>query len=256
MIQLLKTFTNPIVWILFLMILGLILTRRLAQKRRYRIGRCALFLGMCILFLLSTKPMSELLIYSLEYQFPVPSDEILTTLDSVAILGGGMYTPQGFRKYPELSNAAYSRLCSGVRIFKRSSAETLALSGGGPGNGVMGEAEVMEALALELGVPENRIVVETTSQNTMQNGVELAKLLSSAQSKRIGLVTSALHMSRSIKVFRKQFPNDTIVPVPVNYIYSPDWSNLGSYMPSPEALLKSHYAIHEWIGMVWYAIRF
>ena len=90
----------------------------------------------------------------------------------------------------------------------------------------------------------------------MENGAELAKLLSSKQAGRIGLVTSALHMPRSVQVFRKQFPNDTIVPIPVNHLYSPDWGNLRNYMPSPTTLYHSNNALHEWIGMVWYVIRY
>lgn len=252
----LKTFATPIVWVFALMVLGLILTRRLPKKRQYRLGRWALLLGMCILFFMSTRPMSELLVYSLECQHQLPSDEALSTLDIVAILGGGMYNPTGFRTYSELSGIAYSRLFNGVRTFKRSRAEILALSGGSPPHVVKSEAEVMGALALELGVPEDRIVTETKSRNTMENGAELAKLLSSAKARRIGLVTSALHMPRSVKVFRRQFPNDTIVPVPMNSIYSPDWDSLRSYIPSSESLAKSNDAIHEWIGMVWYAVRY
>ena len=256
MMRLLKTLATPVVWILALMVLGFVLTRRLPNKRRYRLGRYALLLGMCILFLLSTKPMSELLVYSLECQHQLPSDEVLSSLDIVAILGGGMRIPGGFRTYSDLSGRAYSRLYNGVRIFKRSSAEILALSGGSSNDSVESEAEVMKALALELGVPESRIVAETNSQNTMENGAELAKLLSSAKARRIGLVTSALHMPRSVKVFRELFPNDTIVPVPVDHLYSPDWDDLKSYIPSPDTLAKSNYAIHEWIGMVWYFIRY
>ena len=74
--------------------------------------------------------------------------------------------------------------------------------------------------------------------------------------RRVGLVTSALHMTRSVKVFRKNFPNDTIVPVPVNHIYSPNWNNLRGYIPSSANLWESNNALHEWIGMVRYVIRY
>ena len=255
MIELLEEFATPVVWILILMGLGLILTRRLPKKSRYQLGRWALLLGVCILFLLSTKPMSAWLVYSLECQYRVPSDEVLSTLDIVVILGGGMYPREGFRMWSELSGPAYSRLCNGVRIFKQSSAGTLVLTGGGPKD-IESEAEVMKVLALELGVPESRIIIETRSKNTKENAVNLIKPLSSTQARRIGLVTSALHMPRSVKVFRETFPNDTIVPVPVNYLYSPNWSDPDNYIPSAETLAKSHYALHEWIGMVWYAIRY
>ena len=211
---------------------------------------------MCILFLFSIKPVSNLLVYSLECQYQLPSDEIMSNLDVVVILSGGMYMSGGFREYPELGGVTYSRLFNGIRIFKQSGARTLALCGGSLIPNTESEAEVMKALALELGIEENKIITETESHNTMENAVELAKLLSSTEKRRIGLVTSALHILRSEKAFRKQFPHDTIVPIPVNYIFSPDRYNLGSFVPSADAFATSNNAIHEWIGIIWYFMRY
>ncbi|MFZ2146131.1 MAG: YdcF family protein [Sedimentisphaerales bacterium] len=256
MTELLKSIASPIVWVLALMFLSLILTRRLPKTLRYKLGRWSLFLGMCILFLFSIEPISNLLVYSLEYQYKLPSDEILSNLDVVVILGGGMRTSGGFRKYPEARGVTYSRLFNGIRIFKQSGARTLVLCGGSPIQSNESEAEVMEALALELGVQQSKIITETKSRNTMENAAELAKLLSSTEKRRIGLVTSALHILRSEKAFRKQLPNDTIVPIPVNYIYSPDRHNLRSFVPSTDVFLMSDFAIHEWIGIIWYFTRY
>jgi uncharacterized SAM-binding protein YcdF (DUF218 family) len=114
----------------------------------------------------------------------------------------------------------------------------------------------MKALARELGVREDQIITETRSRNTMENAAELASLLPSTQGRRIGLVTSALHMSRSERVFNKKFAHDTIVPIAVNYVYSPDWRDLRGLVPSTDALLDSNCAIHEWLGMVWYLIKY
>jgi len=254
--ELLKSIATPIVWVLALMFLDLILTRKLSKKLRHKLGRCSLFLGMCILFLFSIKPVSNLLVYSLECQYQLPSDKILSNLDVVVILGGGMYNSGGFREYPELGGISYSRLFNGVRIFKQSGAKTLAVCGGSQIPSTESEAEVMETIALELGIQESQIITETKSRNTMENAGELAKLLSSTEKKRIGLVTSALHILRSEKAFRKQFPNDTIVPIPVNYIYSPYQHNVRSFVPSTDSLSMSNNALHEWIGIIWYFTRY
>lgn len=256
MTVLLKSIATPIVWVLGLMFFCLILTRKLPKKLRYKIGRCSLFLGMCILFLFSIKPVSNLLVYSLECQYQLPSDEILSNLDVVVILGGGMHMSGGFREYPEVGGVTYSRIFNGIRIFKQSGARTLALCGGSLIPSTESEAEVMKALALELGIQESKIITEAESRNTMENAAELAKLLSSTEKRRIGLVTSALHMLRSEQSFRKEFPNDTTVPIPVNYIYSPKRYNLRSFVPSADALSTSNNAIHEWIGIIWYFMRY
>jgi len=249
MTELLKSLANPIVWVLVFMALGLILIKQPAKKRRFKLGKCALFLGISILFLLSIEPVSNLLIYCLECQYKLPSDEVLSDLDMVVILGGGAHLAGGFREHAEASGPTYARVFNGVRIYKQSGAKTLALCGGS-------EAGVMKRLACELGVQESEIITETKSGTTMENAAELAKLHRPAEQRRIGLVTSAFHMLRSEKTFKKQFPNDTIVPIPVNYIYSPDWYKPEGFVPSSSTLLKSNYAIHELIGIVYYSIRY
>lgn len=248
MVVLLKSLATPIVWVLVLMTLSLILIIRPTKKLRFKLGKCALFLGICILFLLSIEPVSNLLIYCLECQYKLPSDEVLSDLDMVVILGGGMNISGGLREHAEARGLTYARVFNGVRIFKQSGARTLVLCGG--------SAVVTKELARELGVEENKIITDTISDSTMEHTIELAKLLPPAEQRRIGLVTSALHMLRSEKTFKKQFPNDIIVPIPVNYIYSPEWYFPRHWIPSAKTLLNSNYAIHEWIGIVYYSIRY
>jgi uncharacterized SAM-binding protein YcdF (DUF218 family) len=258
MIELLKSLTTPIVWVLLLMALCLTLTIRSPRKLRFKLGRLALFLGMCILFLFSIDPGANLLCYYLECQFKLPPEEVLSTLDIVVILDGGVRTSGGLREYPEAEGSTYARLFNGVKVFKRCGAATLALCGGGERRSTDNAAEVMKALAIELGVQKSKIMTETKSRNTMQNAAELAGLLPSAKRRRIGLVTSALHMLRSEKVFKKQFPDDTIVPIPVDYISkrAPNVPKLRYLIPSTDALSDSNNAIHEWIGIAWYFIRY
>jgi len=249
MIVLLKSLATPIMWVLILMVLCLILIMRpTKKKKRFKFGKYALFLAIFILFLLSIEPVSNLLIYYLECRYDVPSEEILADADMMVILGGGMNIAGGLRENAEARGLTYARMFNGVRIYKRSGATKLALCGG--------SAEVMKELAVELGVEESRIITETGSQTTMENASELAKLLPPAEQRRIGLVTSALHMFRSEKAFKKQFPNDVIVPVPVNYIYCPEWYYPRHWIPSAKTFLHSNYAIHEWIGIVYYSIRY
>ena len=190
MTELLKSLANPIVWVLVFMALGLILIIRPAKKLRFKLGKCALFLGISILFLLSIRPVSNLLIYCLECQYKLPSEEVLSDLDMVVILGGGAHLAGGFREQAEASGPTYARVFNGVRVYKQSGAKALALCGGT-------EAGAMKKLAYELGVEESEIITETKSGTTMENAAELAKLLRPAEQRRIGLVTSALHMLRS-----------------------------------------------------------
>ena len=256
MVHLLKSACTPIVWSLALIVLGLILAKCLRKRSAPKLGWLLVLSGLLILYLFSISPVSRLLAYSLESRYRLPSDEILATLDTVIILSGGMNASGGLRGYPEMGGITYSRLVSGVNIFKRSSAKTLIVSGGGPVRSPESEGEVMKALAIELGVPDSQIIAETESHNTMEQAVILAELLSATKGKRIGLVTSALHMMRSERAFESRFPDDTIVPIPVNYLYIPPECDIKSIIPSAGELATSTGAVHEWIGMIWYAIRY
>jgi uncharacterized SAM-binding protein YcdF (DUF218 family) len=112
----------------------------------------------------------------------------------------------------------------------------------------------MEGLAMELGVQEDEIITEDSSQNTMENAAQLKKLLSEQEQNRIGLVTLALHMVRGERVFKKVFPEYTIVPVPVGYQFNhlKKSKPLENFIPSSGSLQISRDALHEWIGMIWY----
>ena len=67
-------------------------------------------------------------------------------------------------------------------------------------------------------------------------------------------VRSALHMVRAERVFKKVFPEYTIVPVPVGYQfnYLKKSKPLENFIPSSGSLQISRDALHEWIGMIWY----
>ena len=256
MVHLLKSACTPIVWVLALVALGLIFLKCSRKKSTPKLGWFLVFSGLLVLYFFSINPVSRLLVYSLESRYRLPCDEVLATLDVVIVLGGGMRASGGFREYPEMGPITYSRLVNGVNIFKRSGAKTLILSGGGPIRTTESEGAVMKALAIEMGVPDSQIITETKTHNTMEQAVELAELLSATKAKRIGLVTSALHMMRSERTFKGRFGDDTIVPIPVNYLYVPLECKITSIIPSASELVTSTAAVHEWIGMAWYPIRY
>jgi len=71
---------------------------------------------------------------------------------------------------------------------------------------------------------------------------------------RIILVTSALHMRRSVKCFERG--EIKIIPAPVNYILGKEPLNILDFLPHAGALSNSFYAIHEWIGLIYYGLGF
>lgn len=256
----LKSFATPILWILVLLVLGLILTRRTRRGEAkpgafWRVGRLLLLVGIVLLVAFSLNPVANLLTYPLEARYQPPPPEALRGLDVVVVLGGGSYPSGGLRQEAELGSYTFPRFYHGVRIFRESQATLLAFCGGAPRKGAESEAATMKVMALRLGIPEEKILAETTSRNTFENLANLAGMLPAGQGRRIGLVTSATHMWRACQVCAGRFSHNTIVPIPVHYTYNPAGWSRGSFVPSANNLAQSTVALHEWIGLIWYAVR-
>lgn len=254
-----KSFTTPLMWSLVLLVLSLILTRPGRKKQLFGMGRWSLLIGTALLFAFSLNPVANLLAYPLEsqYQFPLlagASDDS-PLLDIVVVLGGGVYPPGPLRPQAELSRYSYPRFYHGVRIFRQSHAQLLAFCGGPIREGVVSEGETMKVMAVGLGVPEEKILAETTSRTTFENIANLRRLLPAGQNRRIGLVTSAIHMRRAYGVLCRQFPDEIIVPIPVQAIYDPRGWDVRGLLPNADNLDRSAMALHEWIGLVWYKLR-
>lgn len=256
MVGLLKSLSTPIVWILAFLIFGLMLTGKLRKKPRLNVGWYFLILATCILCLLSVTPVSNLLVYSLECQYQFPPREVLEKVDIMVILGGGVEASDGFRRYPEASGTTYFRIFNGVKVFQQSGAKVLVLSGAGEQRNGETNAEVVKDIAIALGISEDKIITEGKSHNTMEHAIELAKLFPPEERMRIGVVTSALHMPRAVQAFSKKIPPNAVVPIPVGYIYSPLKYSFENLIPHSDAFSTSSYAIHEWVGMLWYGITY
>ncbi len=250
-----KSFTTPLVWALVLLVLGLALTRPGRRKRLFAAGRLLLLLGIVLLAGLSLKPVANCLTYPLESRYPQPAPEALGELDIVVVLGGGMHPAGQLRREAELDEFSYPRFCQGVRVFRQNNVGLLAFCGGPPRAGAQSEAETMKTIALHLGVPAEKILTETQSHNTFENLANVARLLPAGQGRRIGLVTSAVHMRRSLGVCARHFPHDMVVPIPVDFSYDPTGWSQRSIVPTIGNLEQSSSALHEWIGLVWYQLR-
>ncbi len=254
--MLIRSLSTPVVWVLLLLVAGLVLTRWQHGRRLFKFGWWLMLFGFLVLLIASLEPVGNLLVYSLEHQYASPTPETLQSLNLIVVLGGGMYPSGGLREYPDLGREAYPRLYRGVQFFKQSGADAIAFCGGPPRPGEESEAQVMESMALTLGVPAERMIVEADSHNTMQNATNLAALLPKVQGRRIGLVTSATHMMRSKDVFERVFPQDTIVPIPVYFTYYPAIGIQERLTPRVAHLERTTVALHEWIGLLWYAVRY
>ena len=120
--------------------------------------------------------------------------------------------------------AAKYRVPVAVDAYKAGRASKIMLCGGALRDfpvGKCSEAEHMCQAVLELGVAEENVILENSSQNTVENIlfalVELQRTFWLNKVRSVLLVTTAYHMRRSLAIARYLFPEHiAIVPCPAN----------------------------------------
>lgn len=242
-----KGFTDPIFMIFILLLISLVLS-----FINYRKKNSILILGLAILLLygLSIRPVANYLTYYLEkdyFRTSVPAEK---NIDVIVVLGGGVHDVQALNNtFPSESSAA--RIVHGVEIFNKYGAKYLICAG--KGTAKMLEGEVMAQMALALGVPKEKIIVDAKSNNTWEHAVELNKMFVN-KNIHVVIVTSGYHMKRAEKEFKKYFNNT--IPLPASYSYSsPSDKNMLKYIPQTAALNATAIALREIVGSIWYEMK-
>jgi uncharacterized SAM-binding protein YcdF (DUF218 family) len=149
------------------------------------------------------------------------------------------------RKNVQMGEAA-ERMTEGLRLAKLYPEAKLIFSGG---SGVvfgnqMTEASLAEKFYEELGIPKSQLILENQSRNTKENA-ELTKPLVQ-NDKTIILITSALHMPRSMRYFKQMGLNP--LPYPVDYHTRIDGKDKWAIMRNNIRLLD--ITMHEYYGLV------
>ncbi|NEQ49307.1 MAG: YdcF family protein [Leptolyngbya sp. SIO3F4] len=221
----------------------------------------AIAAALLILFSSSNTLIAARFVQTLEWQY-LPPDPV-PAAEAIVVLGGSTYTQSPPRPWVEVSEAG-DRVLYGVKLYQDGFAPLLVFSGGRiawKGSGAS-EAEDMTEIALAMGVPERNILRENDSLNTYQNAVNTAKILQQRQINNILLVTSAIHMPRSMAIFEKQ--GFKVTPTPTDYWVSQKFLeemrgiSLGTFLyvlPDTVALDFFTRALKEYIGLGVYRLR-
>jgi uncharacterized SAM-binding protein YcdF (DUF218 family) len=221
------------------------------------------FIGaaLIILFLSGNTWVSNWLAQSLEWQ-NIPTAE-LPTADAIVILGGGIRSQAYPRPDVDFSEAG-DRVWYGASLYRAGKAPKIIVSGGRIAwkGGGSPESEDLTKLLVTMGVPARDIIPEGESMNTRDNGVYVQKILKANNFKTILLVTSAIHMPRSMAIFKHL--GIKAIAAPTDYRVSQlelDEPNLQtesvilSLMPDDEHLSVTTQAIREYIGMWVYKVK-
>ena len=96
-----------------------------------------------------------------------------------------------------------ARADTAAKAYEQGMAKNVVVCGGRLPGHALSEADVMARLLEERGVPENGIVRENKSQDTMENMRFAAKILGGAKGKCVLVVTSDYHLRRSVMTARR-----------------------------------------------------
>jgi len=232
---------KPIIWIAFLLILGV-----LSRKRG------PLYLALLLLALFSNPGLYQRCMRAWELPYQQLPDQATYTYG--VLLGG--YLDQG-RSGPQdgLSvGSSGNRLIHTLPLLHKQRLDTLILSGGS--GAVFGPQPREAVLASDFLRQQNihtPIILERKSRNTAENAAYTARLLPSDPDTLL-LITSAFHMRRAAACFRKQglsirqYPVDSFSTTTTNDLWQ--W-----YLPAAQIISDWEKLIKEWVGYVVYKIN-
>jgi uncharacterized SAM-binding protein YcdF (DUF218 family) len=241
---LLKPFTLS----LLLLSAGIVL---LLSRKRQKMGRSLIVFGLVLLVLLSIPLVPNEIARRLEYCHPpiVRAEDIPDDIAWVVVLSGASidnaYVPITSRNIRDTLH----RVVEGVVLAEKLPKAKLLLSGGAVFDAGTA-SKVMAEMAFELHFPADRIVTESKSLDTEDQAAIIANIVGK---ERVLLVTSALHMPRSVMLF-KAYGMDPL-PAPTAHISTTRPRLLSMLFPSAGALAMTENVAHELIGMAWFKLK-
>jgi len=245
----------PLPLCLLVSFLGLFL---LWRGKRELTGKVLVTIGLVALTILSYGPVSRALNATLDCRFEVyktnsGSQRAVKTgkrVKYIVVLAGGHNSDPSIPISGRLYCHPLIRLMEGIRVFRQNPGSRLVLSGCGAFDPVP-EANVLADVARFLGIDKKDMILESGSYDTKDQARLIKQIVGSQP---FVLVTSAIHMPRSMALFRKQgmYP----IPAPAGQTARARQSlTPGSFFPNSTSLENSSNAFHEYLGLIWARLR-
>ena len=179
----------------------------------------------------------------------VPSGRI-----AIVLLGGGTDTVHGWNG-AVLANPAedgLERVLEASRVFRLTNADWVISSGGSLDPRKERDAITMRDQLVRIGVPADRILLEADSQTTHDQAVLVAPMLRKLGAQQVILVTSDIHMPRSLGTFRVSGVNAIPAVAPSTMATA---RFVKRFLPSVEGFERSQQLAHELVGIPYYAVH-
>lgn len=225
--------------------------------------------GSLLLLLLlwgaSSKPVVDLLAAPLELQYkPFEAVSKHIRLQHIWVLGCNHQDSDFLPLSSQLEPCSLARVSEGVRLWQQQPSALLHLSGHIEGK-ITAHTEIARRYAVAMGVAPSQIRVHTEPNNTR---LEIATLLDVVKDETTALVTSAMHMPRTMRwvhFYQQQsaahvtpeqkiqpLKNPQILPAPTDFTIrkQPGQPQASHFIPSVTAISALGYVHYEYLGLV------
>ena len=229
--------------IIWLMLFGISLLAFFLKNRT--IGYLGL-LGFTIFTVLGSGYVAGFLTSSLEGPFRDIKPLEQRPFEKVVLLGGGGKLGSNHRAQ---GGSSGDRLILGAALYHAGITKTVICTGTsiqGLGNGELGPGKLSAAVLRSLGVPDDAIEF-IDGRTTAEEMVSLRQHLN-ADDQRVGIVTSAWHLSRALRLAARQ--DLKLYPLPADFLGGPvrpkTWVEIvKDCIPEAESLVVTTYLMRE-----------
>src|SRR5271166_5903880 len=226
----------------------LIIAGLLLGGRRFRLGRYLAWASVAGLLLFSLPIVSNSVLEALESNLPTAP-----TADhppqAIIVLGAEVIRdrqPPGVR--PGL--LSLDRLRTAAALHRRTGLPLLPAGGTTEPDTEAVGLVMQQSLRDDFQTPARW--VEAQSLDTWENARFSADILRAEGITSVYVVTHAWHMKRALLAFQGTGLTVTAAPTPLDATDRPDLLDL---LPRASAWQTAYYAMHEWVGLVWYRFR-
>lgn len=228
--------------------LGLITTTYLLlRSRQWMLGFFS-FSCLLIITLGGNKFVSNYLAHSLEAPFTHINVAELPSFDAVIVLGGG--TSSTYNNRAQLQMAG-DRVTTAARLYHSGQVKKIICTGSqsfraSPED--LHPRKEARLILMELGIPGNAVILlegENTSQEMSSLKTWIPDHIKATQP-RIGLITSAWHLKRALRLANSHGLN--LEPVPANFISGPVNASPHWVVPSGDNLATTGRVVKEYLA--------
>jgi uncharacterized SAM-binding protein YcdF (DUF218 family) len=221
-------------------------------RRKSRKASAVNFFLAFLFWVASVAPVSDAVLRGLEAEFSLP---VNPEGDVIVLLGGGAYdVVPDFSGIGAPSGEMMGRIITAVRLQRRLHIP-IVVSGGAVFKDRKAEAPIVKRFLVDLGVPEQKIITEEKSRDTIENARYTVKICEAKRYSRPLLVTSASHMKRAVLSFRNA--GMEVTPFPSGFkALGRERYGWEDFLPDPNELKKVSTAMREYIGLLYYRFAY